>query len=156
MVITYPPLVEVLKGPNMILGRLADAFTACFPLKERERCDFTPSASMMLITCGTGVFRVHLYISHLVRWRLRIWLLRTVKCSKEYFVRGSTVKAEAKSLLINLHSVPLNLPFEVSFSYQLLNFRSWYWGSYSFCAVLLRTDIKEMLWRGRILQLHKK
>lgn len=52
MLIAYPLLIKVLRGPNMklILGRLADGFTASLPLKERERCDSTPSASMMLIT----------------------------------------------------------------------------------------------------------
>lgn len=59
MVNAYPLLIKVLRGPNMklILGRLADVFTVNFPLKEKERCDSTPGASMMLIICGTGVFR---------------------------------------------------------------------------------------------------
>lgn len=43
---------------KLILGRFADVFTASFILKvKRERCDSTPSASMILLTCGTGVFR---------------------------------------------------------------------------------------------------
>lgn len=59
MVIAYPLLVKVLRGPNtkLILGRLADVFTVNFPLKEKEGCDSTTSASMMLITCGIRVFR---------------------------------------------------------------------------------------------------
>lgn len=58
MVIVYPPLVKVLRGPNMklFLGRLADVSIASFSLKERERCDSTPTANTTHVTCGSVGF----------------------------------------------------------------------------------------------------
>lgn len=87
-------------------------------------------------------------ISRLVRWRLRIWLLRTVKCTKEYFIRESTVNAKAKSLLINLHSVSLNpLRFHLAIGYLI---SVPYTGVLLFLCCIAENRHKgwKMLWKG--------